>query len=102
MSQPNDAMVTKALKDAMQALQDALNGKQKSAPPHPPDIGAEDLAAAFFAKQQPAGLDVKEWAAILSQQRQQRNKTSVTADDKCVKEKSQQQQVDSLYQAFFQ
>lgn len=91
----NGNEVVKALEDARQELQDALalTGQHKSAPPlppppPPPDVDPEDLAAAaFFAKQQPAGLDVREWAAIivLSQQ-QQGNKLSEAADDRFVKD----------------
>ena len=98
-------MVATAIKDAKQAFQDALDGKGEEDTPSPainidPDA---DVASSFFARQQPARLEIKEWIMILQHRQQQEGAT--TKDDNettNVKQQVSQQQVDALYQKYFQ
>jgi hypothetical protein len=117
MSQSHhENIVATALKDAKQAFQDVLDGKEdESISSAAINIDPDDLAASFFAKQQPARLQVKEWIMILQQQQQQQQQQegTTTKDDDAhdetddetnqVKQQvlSSQQQVDALYQEYF-
>lgn len=108
----HENMVATALKDAKQAFQDVLDGKEEeSISSAAINIDPDDISASFFAKQQPARLQVKEWIMILLQQQQQQEEGNTTKDDNHetddetnkVKQQvlSSQQQVDALYQDYF-